>query len=76
MTMVSLQPRPGIFTDEAAGASGQPFSYVGGSLVRFYAGRAEQIGGWIKKTSTPFAGTAHATYLLAATLRWKFCKAV
>lgn len=60
MTMVSLQPRPGIFTDEAAGASGQPFSYVGGSLVRFYAGRAEQIGGWIKKTSTPFAGMVRA----------------
>ena len=61
MTMIALQPRPGIFTDEAAGANDAPFSYVDGSLVRFYAGKAEQIGGWQNKVSGgAFAGKVRA----------------
>ena len=55
MTFVSFEPRPGIFTDDAPGVDA-PFRYTAGSLVRFYNGKAETIGGWQKKTQDTFTG--------------------
>lgn len=55
MTFVSFEPRPGIFTDDAPGVDA-PFRYTDGSLVRFYNGKAETIGGWQKKTQDTFTG--------------------
>jgi len=54
MTYQAVQPRAGIFTDQApADASG---FYASGSNVRFVQGRAETIGGWQKKTATQATG--------------------
>lgn len=52
MTIVALQPRPGIRTDEAQGANGDPLSFVSGNLVRFVDGKAETIGGWQARSGT------------------------
>jgi len=57
MTIVALQPRPGIFTDDAEGSNDQPsLKFVDGNLVRFVGGKAETIGGWQVKTSETLSG--------------------
>jgi hypothetical protein len=60
MTIVALQPRAGIFTDDAEGSNDRPLKFVDGNLVRFVSGKAETIGGWQAKTASQFSGKVRA----------------